>query len=223
MKELWRAFREVVALRAMRRRFPSAQLHDGVVVSDDSTIGRYAVLFRRAQVLGSSIGRYSYVQTSTIVSNAELGPFCSIAADVTIGMAAHPTWFVSTSPVFYDPEQPLPRFLVAKRCFTENHPRTFIGADVWIGQRAMVKAGVSVGVGAIIGAGAIVTHDVAPYDITAGSPSRRIRSRFPKELVARLTASRWWELDDDTLRTVSDEFLDPERLLAVLDARNPIQ
>jgi serine acetyltransferase len=56
--------------------------------------------------------------------------------------------------------------------------RTVIGADAWIGFRAIIMAGVTVGRGAIVAAGAVVTHDVPPYEIYAGVPARKIGERF---------------------------------------------
>jgi len=53
----------------------------------------------------------------------------------------------------------------------------FIGNDVWIGQRAVILPGVSIGDGVIIGAGAVVTKDVLPYSIVAGNPAKIIRMR----------------------------------------------
>ena len=54
-----------------------------------------------------------------------------------------------------------------------------IGDDVWIGFRAIVNAGVTVGQGAIIAAGAVVTKDVEPYEIVGGVPAQKIGERFP--------------------------------------------
>ena len=56
--------------------------------------------------------------------------------------------------------------------------RTVIGDDVWIGFRAIVMAGVTIGRGAVIAAGAVVTRDVPPYEIHAGVPARKIGERF---------------------------------------------
>lgn len=56
--------------------------------------------------------------------------------------------------------------------------RTIIGADAWIGFRAIVMAGVSIGRGAIVAAGAVVTKDVPAYEIYAGVPARKIGERF---------------------------------------------
>ncbi len=53
-----------------------------------------------------------------------------------------------------------------------------IGSDVWIGYGAIVLTGVSVGRGAIVAAGAVVTKDVAPYEIVGGNPAAVIGTRF---------------------------------------------
>jgi acetyltransferase-like isoleucine patch superfamily enzyme len=49
------------------------------------------------------------------------------------------------------------------------------GADLGVG--AIVLPGVTIGRGAQVGAGAVVTRDVAPYTIVAGSPARILRER----------------------------------------------
>lgn len=58
---------------------------------------------------------------------------------------------------------------------------TTIEDDVWIGFRATIMAGVTIGRGSIIGAGAVVTADVPPYEIHAGIPAKRIGVRFTAE------------------------------------------
>lgn len=52
-----------------------------------------------------------------------------------------------------------------------------IGRDVWLGTRAIVLPGVTIGDGAIIGAGAIVTKSVPSGAIVAGQPARIIGQR----------------------------------------------
>lgn len=49
--------------------------------------------------------------------------------------------------------------------------------DVWIGARAIILPGVTIGKGAIIAAGAVVTKDVEPYAIVGGNPAKQIKSR----------------------------------------------
>ncbi len=204
---LW--LRRRLAEQRLRRRFPTAVIHVGASADSQSKLGRNAVLFRNAALCNSNLGGFSYVQAGSTINNTDVGPYCAIAADVTVGLAAHPTSLVSMSPVFYDNEQPLPEFFVKAPLFEAAVPRSVIGADVWIGQGVLVKAGVTIGVGAVVGAGAVVTKNVAPYTIVAGNPCREIRRRFAPDLCERLIESRWWELDEDTLKSLATHFSNP--------------
>nr|WP_316670018.1 DapH/DapD/GlmU-related protein [uncultured Propionibacterium sp.] len=51
-----------------------------------------------------------------------------------------------------------------------------IGRGAWIGARAIILPGVTVGEGAVVASGAVVTHDVAPRTIVGGNPARFIRN-----------------------------------------------
>ena len=59
-----------------------------------------------------------------------------------------------------------------------------IESGCWIGTRAIILKGVTVGRGSVIGAGAIVTKDVPPYSVYIGVPSARIKPRFSEEQIA---------------------------------------
>ncbi len=49
--------------------------------------------------------------------------------------------------------------------------------DVWIGANSVVLSGVCIGKGAVIGAGSVVTKDIPPYSICAGTPAKVIKNR----------------------------------------------
>lgn len=169
----------------------------------------------RSELTICTIGRYSYVGYQNFMVNVSIGSFCSIADRCSIGGAIHPMEYVSTSPVFHEGVN------VLRKNFSQHAmpktPRTIIEHDVWIGQGAFIKAGVTVCTGAVIGMGAVVTHDVGPYEIWAGNPARLIRKRFDDEIIKGLLASKWWELSDDELSTYANYFNAPENFLKIID------
>jgi putative colanic acid biosynthesis acetyltransferase WcaF len=52
-----------------------------------------------------------------------------------------------------------------------------VGADAFIGAKAIVLPGVRIGEGAVIGAGSVVTKDVDPWTTAAGNPAKPIGPR----------------------------------------------
>lgn len=50
-----------------------------------------------------------------------------------------------------------------------------ISKGAWIGARAIILKGVTVGIGSVVGAGSVVTKDVADWTIVAGNPAKLIR------------------------------------------------
>jgi len=69
---------------------------------------------------------------------------------------------------------------------------TIIGNDVWIGYKAAILPGVTIGDGVIIGAYSVVTTDIEPYSIVGGNPARLIRMRFDTETINELLGLAWW-------------------------------
>lgn len=48
---------------------------------------------------------------------------------------------------------------------------------VWIGARAIILPGVTIGEGAVVAAGAVVTKDVEPWTVVGGNPAKVIKKR----------------------------------------------
>jgi acetyltransferase-like isoleucine patch superfamily enzyme len=176
-----------------------------------SETGRGTKICSGASVSRCVLGRYSYVGPQTGISHARIGSFCSIAGNCSIGAGSHPVDFVSTSPAF----------LSGKNCMGVHffeHPydpykETVIGSDVWIGENSFIKGGVTVGDGAVIGAHSVVTHDVPPYAIVAGTPAKIIRFRFDEETIKALLELKWWDFSDDELKKYGKYFNDPQMLM----------
>lgn len=53
--------------------------------------------------------------------------------------------------------------------------------DVWIGTRAVILDGVTIGRGSIVAAGSIVNRDVPPFSVVGGVPAKVIKSRIEND------------------------------------------
>jgi len=61
--------------------------------------------------------------------------------------------------------------------FPASYEPIVIGNHVWIGVRATILAGVTIGEGAVVMAGAVVTRDVPPYAVVGGVPAKLVTQR----------------------------------------------
>jgi acetyltransferase-like isoleucine patch superfamily enzyme len=61
--------------------------------------------------------------------------------------------------------------------FTETHQPIVIDDYVWVGARAIILGGVTIGRRAIVQAGALVTQDLEPNSIATGVPARVVGTR----------------------------------------------
>jgi len=103
----------------------------------------------------------------------EIGDFCSIVGAiintngrVVIGDYA----FIAHDVVIADQDAPAPPG-------SRDHDRAgasaeiVVGENAWIGTRAVLLRGASIGAGAIVGAGTVVDFDVPPLSVVAGNPA----------------------------------------------------
>ncbi len=98
-----------------------------------------------------------------------------IGADVSIGPEA------TILTLGHDPQSPT---------FENRGGDVVIGDRVWIGYRAIVMPGVTIGEGAVVAAGAVVTKDVEPFTIVGGVPAKPIGKRN-RELSYQLNYHPW--------------------------------
>lgn len=143
----------------------------GVELGDRVTIreGAWLQLTSKLSEPGTSIriGNGTYIGPRSILGAGAplvIGQHCQIGADVHFIAENH-------------------KFEAGKEIFDQGVLRDGIqvGDDCWIGNGVRILDGVSVGRGAVIGAGAVVTRSVPEYEVWAGIPARRIKSRSSQD------------------------------------------
>lgn len=143
---------------------------------------RYALFKTLAEECGDNVGIHPGVYLLNcdgmkIGSNVSIHPMCyfdgygglSIGNDVSI---AHNVSILTFEHIFSDFKANI------KDQGSEKKP-VEISNNVWIGAKATILGGSSIGTGSIVGAGAVVTKDVEEYAIVAGVPARLIKKRTP--------------------------------------------
>lgn len=114
-----------------------------------------------------------------------IGDYVCIGAEVIILMGGNHThradWFC------------LYPFMETIEAAYEGKGNTHIGDGAWLGMRAMIMPGVTIGEGAVIAANSVVTSDVAPYSVVAGSPAKVIKSRFEPAVITSLLSYKVYD------------------------------
>lgn len=140
------------------------------------------------------LGAYSYAR-SYFTNVTRIGRYCSIGEHVQVMGNRHPLDWVSSNPVFYRRKRA--RAWGSNRTafptFDDVGPPVTIADDVWVGDDVLLAHGITLGTGCVVAARSVVTHDVPPYAIVAGTPARVIRHRFDDPTIERLLQSRWWD------------------------------
>lgn len=186
----------------LRYKYRSKHLNIGyMAVIARSIPGTYVTLQANVRIANCAIGDFTYISADSRISNTKIGKFCSIGPECLIGLGKHPsTRYVSTHPAFFSTGKQAQMTFSDKNYF-KQYERIEIGNDVWIGARAIILDGVSIGDGAIVAAGAVVTKDIPAYAVAGGVPARVIKYRFSTEQIKHLLAIRWWDKDVNWLKT----------------------
>lgn len=135
---------------------------DHVRLSGKPSIG-FSNRLRHAPELVIGHGTFIGHDCSFAIATAvRIGKHCLLAGGVKVyDVDAHPIDAARRRA-----EEPFP---------PENSRPVIIEDDVWIGTRAMILKGVTIGARSIVGAGAVVTSDVPPDVVVAGNPARVVK------------------------------------------------
>ncbi|MEI9804958.1 MAG: acyltransferase [Pseudolabrys sp.] len=141
-------------------------------VGDDCYIGRHVELGPLGTIeIGS---RTSIQDRSVLLGDIVLGRYCVVAYNAYISSGNHS---FRHAPHFLIRDQD--REVSANRDSSSDYSRPIIvGEDCWLGVNTVIMPGITIGRGCVVGANAVVTHDLPPYSIAAGSPARVINQRL---------------------------------------------
>lgn len=184
-----------------------------VEIGLDIKLGKKITLQQGCFVYSKKIGNYTFINKNCVIEKSveSIGSFCSIAYGCKLGLANHPTDWVSTHPFAYDKKYGFVE--KTKHEIAATAPKCVIGNDVWMGANAIILAGVKIGDGAIIGANAFVNKDVEPYSIVTGTPAKHQKFRFDKKTIDQLKKVEWWNWSEQKLKENIELFNHPEHFI----------
>lgn len=127
----------------------NARIEPGAVIRDQVEIGDGCVIMMGSMInIGSVVGEGTMIDMNVVLGGrATVGKNCHIGAGAVLAGVIEPP---SASPVV-------------------------IEDGVVIGANAVVLEGVTVGEGSVVAAGSIVTEDVPPNTLVAGTPAKKIK------------------------------------------------
>ena len=139
-------------------------LRDGRLELGEGTLFEPGVWITAPAPARIRIGAGTFLNLGVMVAAAELveiGDHCMFANGCFVTDASHR---------FDDPDTP-----VTWQGFTSKGP-TRVGNNVWCGAHVVITTGVTIGERCVIGANSVVTTDLPPFSIAAGSPARVLRT-----------------------------------------------
>lgn len=128
-----------------------ARIEPGAIIREQVTIGENAVIMMGAILnIGAVVGRRTMIDMGAVLGGrATVGDDCHIGAGAVLAGVVEPA---SATPVIVED-------------------------GVLVGANAVVIEGVRIGAGAVVAAGAVVTEDVPPNAVVAGTPARIIKMK----------------------------------------------
>jgi len=174
-------------------------------LSGNIKIGERAFIYKCEMFGNISIGNNTSVNGPNTdihswVNSVKIGNFCSIARNVSIQEYNH---LFKNATSYY----------IKKHIFGEDWTNDInskgeieIGNDVWIGTQCVILSGVKIGDGAVIAANSVVTGEIPPYAIAAGSPAKVVKYRFPEDIINKLMEIKWWDWPIERIKNNYDLF-----------------
>ncbi len=169
--------------------------------------------FRKSAKCHISIGKYTphtaYIISAEKTDRVAIGKYCSIGFGVVIlANNGHnlTTGYQDYRVATYAMATLSKTGFKSSYWLPEKRNFVHIGNDVLIGAYTVILPGVTVGHGAVIGAGSVVTKDIPPYAVVAGTPAKILRYRYSEEKINKLLQIAWWDWDEKKIKDYIDDF-----------------
>ena len=141
---------------------PSRHLRRAMLRSKGATIEKDVAMFASIEVrnpMGLTIGHGCSIGPKVLLDARKgltLGKSVTIAYDAIVWTLHHD---------------------MQAKDFRTIGAQTIIDDYAWICSRAILLPGVHIGKGAVVASGAVVTHDIPPYEVWGGIPAKKIGER----------------------------------------------
>lgn len=154
---------------------------DFVRIAPDVKLGRDVKVFAFVNLYGCEIGDETKIGTFVeIQKGAKIGSRVKVSSHTFIceGVTIEDEVFIGHGVMFINDKYPRAATSTGQLQTEEDWvcTPTLIKHGASIGSNATILCGVTVGENAIVGAGSVVTRDVLPETIVAGSPAHFIRN-----------------------------------------------
>ena len=122
------------------------------------------------------IGEYSIINGATIICNNEItiGKHCMVAWGAVIS----DNWFDAKTPSIKERSELLKNAAndpQRKYPFCKRTAPVVLEDNCWVGFGAVILPGVTLGEGSVVASKTVVSEDVPPYAVVAGSPARIVK------------------------------------------------
>lgn len=163
---------------------------DDIILHDHCEVWGHITSINHGKIIIHDWAKLGSRSSIEAANRVEIGKDCSISFDVVItDNNSHPINPEDRRYMQHTPHLSRER----SHKYSANAP-IIIGENVWIGQRARICKGVTIGDNAIIAANAVVTKDVPANSIAAGNPARIVKTDIDK------TTTPIFPLDKDCRR-----------------------
>lgn len=189
----------------MKKNYNNVFIHESSYIDKNVIIGKGTKIWHFCHILeNSSIGNDCSLGQNVVVGpNVLVGNNVKIQNNVSVyeGVELEDGVFCGPSCVFTNVNNP--RSEIVRK---DEYLETIVKKGASIGANATIICGNNLGEYCFIAAGAVVTKDVAPYALMAGTPAKRIGwiskagGRMSEDLICPIEGTKYVRINDNNIQ-----------------------